>query len=716
MISNATSGRLALVLLLVFVSAHVPASGEGARLRVVTINAWSGLEYRESGNYAEYETPERREERFALLVDGLKRARADVIFVQEANPVGRFASRLASRLGFDEIHQVTNAGFKLGPLGSPGNLKEGLATLARPTLRLRESDVWKLSGSFGIYGDPLSIHSGESAFALVGKIYIAERPFYLVNTRLSPAPELDSALRRQFLTLAARGDITDHEAMAALEEAAIGMERRMQEATGLAEHLRTLPPSPVIVGGDFNATPGSPELLMLHDSAGYLDSYPDRGAAWGRSWSVEHNRNSAYATAAVDADGDTLDPYRLLQALDDRRSRRSDGILLSSHFFPEDILESSIVLEGDSARVQPSDHFGVMTDLRLDRLLAGVPREPLTVVPPADIVLDGYPILSWDPDAGFGYGAGVKAVNMLGGAESLGLLLFGSNRGERHYRIGLSIPDAEFRWGKKFAVAVDVGVDFDRREQMSFFGVGSGSRLSDLEHYTRDAFELFTTIGSAVFPQFVAETGWRYRRIVNSGFNDTSRLERLPPATNAGSAVTTSIHLGARYDTRERLRNPTFGTVIRLEGELGPQVGITNVSFSRVSLWLQGYRRLWHPRTILAGRIGFQNMTGEHIPAQLLLSLGGATTLRGYSANRFVDRTAALLNGELRLPIWDPVGGVIGLDAGKVWSQVNHASLAGWETSGVLGLRLYLEQLVVRLDAGFGREGTAVYFGIGEVF
>jgi outer membrane protein assembly factor BamA len=333
-----------------------------------------------------------------------------------------------------------------------------------------------------------------------------------------------------------------------------------------------------------------------------------------------------------------------------------------------------------------------------------------------DPSLEGYPILSYDPDAGYGYGGSVTVGNLLGGSESFGLLLFGSSRGESRYRLGLSIPDAEFRWGKKFAISVDVGVDFDRKEQTSFYGVGNRSRLSDREQYVRDAFELSTTIGSAVFPQFVAETGWRYRRIVNTGFNDTSRLEQLLPVTNSGTALTTSLYLGARYDTRERLRNPTFGTMIRLEGELGPQIGITNVSFSRVSLWVHGYRRLWYPRTILAGRIGVQNMTGDLIPVQLLLSLGGSTTLRGFAANRFVDRVAALVNGEVRFPLWERLGGVVGVDAGQVWNLLSQASLARWQTSGVLGLRLYLDDIVLRLDAGFSREGRAVYFGLGEAF
>jgi hypothetical protein len=491
------------------------------------------------------------------------------------------------------------------------------------------------------------------------------------------------------------------------------MQQRMKEVGALSSYLRHLAPAVTILGGDFNAGPDSPELRYLFDTAGYLDSYRERGAIWGQSWSVERNRNTAFASADR-ADGG-LDPYGLLRSLHDRRSRRIDGILLSPHFLPEDIISSSLVLD-DTSGIIPSDHFGVLADLDLDRPLAMVAPEPLEVVPPEDAALILMPLLSYDPGLGTGYGAEVGAFNFLGGAESLRLLAQRSTLGSERYRLGLSIPDREFRWGKEYAMSIDVAVDFDRRQQTSFFGLGGGSRIADREHYTRDAFELSATLGGAIYPELVAETGWRYRRIINSAFNDTSRLLQLAPVTNAGSAISASVYLAARYDTRDRLHDPNYGSVIRLEGELGPQIGITNVSFSRVSLWLQGYRRLWHPRTIVAMRLGLQNMTGDHIPVQMLLSLGGAQSLRGFSADRFVDRVGALFNSELRFPLWSPLGGIIGFDAGKVWSRLPEARLGGWETSGIVGLRCYLGDIILRLDAGFGREGTAWYFGVGEIF
>ena len=123
------------------------------KLKVLTANVWSGLDYRGTFSFGEYESAEIRDKRFEVLVKQIKQLDPDIIFTQESNPVGKFASKLADSLNFDEIHHVCNAGIKFGPLGIPSNFKEGLVILARKNLQLEEFNLLKLDGSFGIYGD-----------------------------------------------------------------------------------------------------------------------------------------------------------------------------------------------------------------------------------------------------------------------------------------------------------------------------------------------------------------------------------------------------------------------------------------------------------------------------------------------------------------------------------------------------------------------------------
>jgi hemolysin activation/secretion protein len=131
---------------------------------------------------------------------------------------------------------------------------------------------------------------------------------------------------------------------------------------------------------------------------------------------------------------------------------------------------------------------------------------------------------------------------------------------------------------------------------------------------------------------------------------------------------------------------------------------------------VQRYTTLFYPKTVLALRLGGQRVFGDDLPVQVLLPLGGNSTLRGSPQSRFLGNAAALGNAELRFPILGRIGGVVGLDAGKVWSDPSSIDFHGWTVNWGVGLRLFMNTFVVRLDVGFGNETTGVYFNFGQLF
>lgn len=74
------------------------------------------------------------------------------------------------------------------------------------------------------------------------------------------------------------------------------------------------------------------------------------------------------------------------------------------------------------------------------------------------------------------------------------------------------------------------------------------------------------------------------------------------------------------------------------------------------------------------------------------------------------------MNVEMRFPIFWRIGGVVGLDAGKVWPALSAMDLRRWASNPVAGLRLYMDNCVVRADLGFGHDGTGFYFNFGQMF
>lgn len=693
------------------------------RLRVLTINVWSGLDYEGFASFGEYEPRERRERRFAVLVDRIKALAPDVVFLQEVNTAARFASRLAGELGFTEIHQVVNGGIKLGPLGVPSNFKEGVAILARPSLRLRRHDVWKLSGPFGLFGDFLTFHFDEAIFSLVGKVLVDETPIYLVNVHLVASAADDAALFARFRETPEGRALSPDGFAAVVAETKSKNLRRLDEARKLLAGVRELPAgSPVIVAGDFNADPETPAVQAVLSAEGMIDtlgaaSAGTPGAAPERriTWDAGKNENIAFSSRPVNASGAPRPPLGLLDAFDCGISRRLDYIVLDKGFRREDIVSSSVAVDAPEAGIHASDHYGVFAEIDLERAVAAAPKEPDTVVSPKGFGKEFFPILMWDTDIGFGYGAKGFLLNPLGLSESFDLTAFNSTKGERWYRFVFSLPDFETRQAKIYPLAFDLTIDYDKMIANNFFGVGNASRYADRVAYTREPIEISLALSRGFTTTTVGQVGLKYATVRNSP-PAVQEGKPIPAGLDVGRASYVSIFGNVRYDSRDSFIHPSEGIVLQAEAEYAPKAGAGTVSFTRVAGWFQYYAVLFQPKTIFAFRFGGQNLFGADLPSQVLLPLGGNKSLRGSPQDRYLDKSHLLLNAEVRFPLIGRLGGVVGLDCGKVWPSLGRIDFRGWAANPTFGLRYYMKTFVVRMDVGLGADATGLYFNFGHIF
>jgi len=324
---------------------------------------------------------------------------------------------------------------------------------------------------------------------------------------------------------------------------------------------------------------------------------------------------------------------------------------------------------------------------------------------------EALPILSYDTDTGFGYGAKAFLLNSLGWNESFDALAFQSSKGERWYRIVFSVPDFEVRQGSVYPLAVDLIVDYDRWIAYNYFGMGSGSRFEDRQIFTREPLEA-SLLFSRGWSEFVAQVGLRGRRIVNRGLRgDPSRGDAEDGTVNA-----LGILFSCRYDSRDSYIAPTRGTVAQVECEVAPQVLWSSVRYIRWALWGYHFVPVEFLHSVLACRAGMEVLSGEGLPMQVMVSLGGGNSVRGSLIGRFVDRCGAVANLEWRIPLVWRFGAVLGCDAGKVWPSVGAFDLRAWAFNAVAGLRFSMETFVVRADVGFGRESTGFYLNFGHLF
>jgi endonuclease/exonuclease/phosphatase family metal-dependent hydrolase len=339
-------------------------SAWGGSLKILTINVWSGLDYKGSFRVGDYEPGETKELRFRWLVSQIKELGPDIIFVQEANPVQRYSGNLAAELEMEEVHQVVNAGIKLGAVGIPANLREGLAILARPKLNIRKTGTWKLSGPAGKHSDLFSFHLDEVVLALAAEITLDKQEVLLVNVHLAAAPPIPADLQAlSSYMLKERGMMSEAFDLA-IKKWRHRLKRRQEEIKILLGRLEQAEGgAPRIIAGDFNAGPESPEIKLFRKMGGFTEVLKTETRLPVCTWDPKLNLNTAHTAREVDARGNTREGYELLTAMAGNACRKLDYIFLSSHFDTENVTESSLGINRDMNGLMASDHFGVFAEV-----------------------------------------------------------------------------------------------------------------------------------------------------------------------------------------------------------------------------------------------------------------------------------------------------------------------------------------------------------------
>jgi len=190
------------------------------------------------------------------------------------------------------------------------------------------------------------------------------------------------------------------------------------------------------------------------------------------------------------------------------------------------------------------------------------------------------------------------------------------------------------------------------------------------------------------------------------------------------------------YDTRDFEPDPTRGVYFEVGNEFSdPAIG-SEFTFDKLFIQAKGFRKLpVGPRTVLAGRVGVGNIFGANAPFfefqdqwspdGSVNALGGARSLRGYRANRFLARSLWFANAELRTRLGEKkiMGQRFALsvapfvDVGTVRDRWQDLDFSRLRWSQGIGARLAWNQsTIISLDVGRSREDRLLYFGIGQAF
>lgn len=185
-----------------------------------------------------------------------------------------------------------------------------------------------------------------------------------------------------------------------------------------------------------------------------------------------------------------------------------------------------------------------------------------------------------------------------------------------------------------------------------------------------------------------------------------------------------SLTLGVIEDTRDVRVNPRRGTWTSLSFEQAGSLLGGGTEFGKLSL----EHRYYH--SVGDDVIALRFMGGTSLgspPLYESFSVGGANTLRGYDPDRWRGESLLLANLEYRRPITDALTAVGFVDIGDAFGGNFDTVVPGFSipaedqqftahTGMGVGIRVVTPIGPIRLDMGYGEEGSQAHFSFGHTF
>ncbi len=275
----------------------------------------------------------------------------------------------------------------------------------------------------------------------------------------------------------------------------------------------------------------------------------------------------------------------------------------------------------------------------------------------------------------------------------------------------------------------DVQLLFDRDSTVRFFGLGPFSKRVNETNMTLQVAGFFGTFGVNVTPTTrlsLTETVEQFDVLRGSipGLPFTGTVFPTLPGVNG--AFIHSQRVALAYDNRDSQTTPTRGVSLTVYAEASAELLGSSSDYIKWGAEGAYLQPVWEGRVVLVARGLVEAISaGSDVPFEVRPTLGGATTLRGFSQNRFYGDARVLANLESRVRLF--VMRLFGvttelqaapfLDMGKVFSSTDQLVGSGFEVTPGIAIRgLAPPSIVGRIEIGVSREGPAVFVGLDYPF
>jgi len=263
-----------------------------------------------------------------------------------------------------------------------------------------------------------------------------------------------------------------------------------------------------------------------------------------------------------------------------------------------------------------------------------------------------------------------------------------------------------------------------------FYGFQSTSRRERETNYDDEETGFNLSAGYPVLPHTQLVVGERYKHVaIGPGavtkvpFIKEVRWFNAIPGVDGFDAHAQMLSLV--YSTLDSAIAPTTGIKAKASAEASVSALGSTADYRHYEAEVKGFYPLDHTRFISVARIAYSQTIGDDVPFLERSTLGGESTLRGYGRYRFIDSSYLLCNLEERIRLfrWEIFGVTADwelapfMDLGSVMKSLADAKPKSFEFNPGIGFRAVIRPNIVgRVDVGVGREGPAVFVGLGYPF
>lgn len=249
-----------------------------------------------------------------------------------------------------------------------------------------------------------------------------------------------------------------------------------------------------------------------------------------------------------------------------------------------------------------------------------------------------------------------------------------------------------------------------------FYGIGNFTNASSKELYSFDLIRFRSKnvkhLGNKLF------TGLQYD--MQYLFN-VKKKDAMMMNTNEvpGSNGYFSSGIGAllMYDTRNNVLNATSGSYAEILFSMNDKLTLSHFNYTTLIVDLRKYITFFDRYTLAFH--GYGNFNSGVVPFRAMPVIGGARYLRGYYKGRYRDNNLIVFQGETRIRLFWRIGITAFAGIGQVADKAQHFDSNTFKYNYGAGIRYKLnkkENINLRLDMGFTKEGYGLYIVFAEAF